>query len=320
MELRKQLIEGNQVSGMVQWNLGGYPQKVMFDGKQKDLPIVITLHGGPGPPVPFSEGCRGLYPDFTDRFIMVYWDQLGCGINNCPMKKIFTLELMVNMTRDLITAVRKRFPNNQIYLLSVSWGSVLSALVLDSVKDMIDGVVASGQVVKNLIFNDYTLEGLQESRIPRGKLEKIRKLDPEKMTSRDAMLLTSSIRKYTKGYIDPQDAPPIWPVVWGMLTSPDYRFRDFRAVMHNGYTGLDAPFRCLLNLDLQEQLQKTQIPYHIIQGGSDLITPAGIAEQVVESCGNPNLTMEVVPGSGHFFGERGSKLLAAKLKELSRRQ
>lgn len=47
---------------------------MLVDGRMENLPIVITLHGGPGTPIPFSVGCRGLFPEFTDRFIMVYWD------------------------------------------------------------------------------------------------------------------------------------------------------------------------------------------------------------------------------------------------------
>ena len=34
---------------------------MLIEGKSKDNPIVITLHGGPGTPIPFSVGCRGLY-------------------------------------------------------------------------------------------------------------------------------------------------------------------------------------------------------------------------------------------------------------------
>lgn len=31
---------------------------MLIEGKNKDLPVVITLHGGPGTPIPFSVGCR----------------------------------------------------------------------------------------------------------------------------------------------------------------------------------------------------------------------------------------------------------------------
>lgn len=79
---RKNVISNNEISELCSFSLGGYEQKVLIEGKRKESPVVITLHGGPGAPIPFSVGCRGLFPTFTDNFIMVYWDQLGCGINN----------------------------------------------------------------------------------------------------------------------------------------------------------------------------------------------------------------------------------------------
>lgn len=82
----------------------------------ENLPIVITLHGGSGTPIPFSVGCRGLFPEFTDRFIMVYWDQLGCGINNYVIDDNFTIDSFVQMTKDLIREVKKVFPHNKVYI------------------------------------------------------------------------------------------------------------------------------------------------------------------------------------------------------------
>lgn len=65
------------MSVIYDWKPGGYTQKVLMEGKEESLPIVITLHGGPGTPIPFSAGCRGLFPEFTNQFIMAYWDPLG---------------------------------------------------------------------------------------------------------------------------------------------------------------------------------------------------------------------------------------------------
>ena len=75
---RKNISTNNEISDLLSLALNGYEQKILIEGKSRTLPVVITLHGGPGTPIPFSVGCRGLFPEFTDNFIMVYWDQLGC--------------------------------------------------------------------------------------------------------------------------------------------------------------------------------------------------------------------------------------------------
>ena len=124
---RKSIIAGNAVSRIYDWPLGGYKQKVLVEGKKDNLPIVITLHGGPGTPIPFSVGCRGLFPEFTDRFIMVYWDQLGCGVNNCVIDDNFTIDSFVQMTIDLVREIKKRYPGQKVYIFAMSWGSILSS-------------------------------------------------------------------------------------------------------------------------------------------------------------------------------------------------
>lgn len=49
----KKIKSNNEISELCSFYLGGYQQKVLIEGKSKDNPIVITLHGGPGTPIPF---------------------------------------------------------------------------------------------------------------------------------------------------------------------------------------------------------------------------------------------------------------------------
>ena len=79
---RRQIIEGNEISEIWQVTLGGYQQKVMIDGRYRNNPIVICLHGGPGTPIPFNVGSRGLFPEVTEQLTLVCWDQLGSGAND----------------------------------------------------------------------------------------------------------------------------------------------------------------------------------------------------------------------------------------------
>ena len=50
---RNKLIATNEISEIIAVDLNGYEQKILMEGKRKDIPIVITLHGGPGTPIPF---------------------------------------------------------------------------------------------------------------------------------------------------------------------------------------------------------------------------------------------------------------------------
>lgn len=66
MGKRKKYIESCQVSELKTYSLNGYPQKVLLEGRHSTSPVLIFLHGGPGSPIPFGAGSRGLFPEITD--------------------------------------------------------------------------------------------------------------------------------------------------------------------------------------------------------------------------------------------------------------
>lgn len=254
---RKAIIEGNKISEIYDWSLGGYNQKVLIEGKDTSLPVVITLHGGPGTPIPFSVGCRGLFPEFTDRFIMVYWDQLGCGINNYVIDESFTIDSFVQMTWELIQKVKELFTDNKLFIFSTSWGSIMSTRILEKNCHVVDGVVAWGQIVKDIFFNEEVVNALDKTKLSKTKLEIIKTAQRENVSSRELQLVSSSIRKYTNGYQNRMgEQAPIGPIIKGLLTSPDYSFRDFKAIMVNGYQKNSSLWREILQIDLSGILTK----------------------------------------------------------------
>ncbi|MBR6616370.1 MAG: hypothetical protein IKL00_00660, partial [Oscillospiraceae bacterium] len=252
----------------------------------------------PGTPIPFSVGCRGLFPASTNKFIMVYWDQLGCGINNHPIDGSFTIAAFVNMTADLIREVKQLFPENRIFLFSTSWGSILSALVME--QEPVDGVAACGQIVRNVFFNDIVYHELEQSKLPKEKLAKIRSIRIEQITNKDMILVSGSIRKYTYGNVNPNGKKaPMGNMIWGLLTSPDYRFRDFKAIMMNGCQGNLTLWKEILTLDLTDTLRNVQIPYLMVQGDTDIVATTEYVQEIVENSGNPRLQCRVVKNCGH---------------------
>lgn len=314
---RKQIIAGNEISELYTFTLGGVPQKVLIEGRSKELPVVITLHGGPGSPVPFSVGCRGLFPEFTDRFIMVYWDQLGCGINDCKLKDKYGIDDFVGMTNDLIAEVKKLFPKNRVILFGMSWGSVLALRCWRSA----DAVVVWGQVLHSLFLNDIVYDALEKAGLSAGKLKRIKAVTADNFTDSDMKLISGSISKHTDGYTNKNGKQaPMGAIIKGLLTSPDYRFRDFKAIMANGTATSTRLWPELLKIDLTGELVNVQVPYYILQGDTDIVTPTEYAVRAVESAGNKRVSLRVTENSGHMPGEEGMQAVLAALLSASEEQ
>lgn len=300
---RKFTIENNEISEVTTVTLGGYSQKIMMDGKSKENPVVICLHGGPGTPIPFSVGCRGMFPDITDKVTLVCWDQLGCGINNQVIDDSFGVDNFVQMTVDLIKEIRSRFSENRIYLFGMSWGSVLSARAAAAVPELINGVVTYGQVLCDMTFNDEVYSALEASAMPESKKKKLQKMKKDRSID-NARSIMSWIKKYTEGYTcKAGKSAPIGGAVVGLMTSPDYTMKDFRAVVLNGYIKNTSLIKALTDTDLRGVLSNVKVPYTMLQGETDIVTSTSALSKFVPECGNPNLRLVVIPKSGHMPSE-----------------
>lgn len=317
---RKAYILSCEISSIESFNLGGYKQKIAIEGKSKKLPIVICLHGGPGSPVPFSVGCRGLFPDITDRFIMVYWDQLGCGINNRKIDNSFKIEHFVQMTLDLIKEIKVRFPENKLYLLGTSWGSILALRAAVKVPDLIDGVVTCGQVVTAPLLSDSAFDAIEKSSAPAKKKSFAKNLRSKRtnLSLKEMMALSQIIRKYTDGYNNrAAKSAPIGDIIKGLLSSPDYSFKDFIAIVKNGYVKNESLMQEMATTDLSGVFKDITIPYHIFQGETDVVTATNDVLKLLDELNNENIYCTVLPNMGHFPSEAAMTKICEKIYQLA---
>lgn len=316
---RKDVILNNEISELCVFTLNGYEQKVLIEGKRKDSPIIITLHGEPGTPIPFSVGCRGLFPAFTDIFIMVYWDQLGSGINNYVIDDTFSIDSFVQMTEELVAQIKKKFPNNKVMIFSTSWGSILSTKLLERNPHAVDAVIACGQIVKNVFICDEVKNTLCKSGISKKKLDRINNVTVENFKGKDLQLISDSLRKYTNAYQNKIGAKaPMGPIIKGLLTSPDYKMKDFKAIMVNGYIKNTSLWKEILRINLTEQLKKVEIPYIILQGDTDIVASTQTVQELVSTSSNTNLRYKIVANTGHLPGVEMMDTLLSVLQETSR--
>jgi len=308
---RRELIKLNEISQMRTYTLGGFEQKVLIEGKKKSNPVVIFLHGGPGAPIPFSAGCRGMFPKMTDQVTMVYWDQLGCGINNHLIEDSFTVDQFVNMTIELIRYVKEEFNESTINIFGVSWGSVLAARVADAAPELIHRILIYGQVLKQLSFNDEVFATLEQSNMPDKYLNRLSEMKKAKSHSlSDLKTIMKWVQKYTQGYQSKEGGKtPMGDILWGLLTSPDYSLRDFKAVVISGYLKNTSLLTQIMTIDLTEILNRISVPYIIFQGDTDIVTSTVMISEFIEASNNQNLILKKVDHSGHFPGASGMEAI-----------
>jgi pimeloyl-ACP methyl ester carboxylesterase len=105
--------------------IGGIKQIISIKGNDREKPVLLILHGGPGKSlISFSEG-------FTDQlkneFVVVNWDQreTGATFSLNRTKDKLTPDLLKKDALEVVHYLQKKFHQKKIFLLSHSWGSVM---------------------------------------------------------------------------------------------------------------------------------------------------------------------------------------------------
>lgn len=310
---RKEYIASCAISELCEETLGGYRQKFLIEGYENNSPLLLILHGGPGFCVPFCVGARGLFPNITRKFTAVYWDQLGCGINNRKIDDGFHISTFVDMTCDLARYLKTRFEGRKLFVFAMSWGSVLAALAAEKEPELFDGVYTAGQVVLPPLVSEAAYTAVLSSKAPKRLKVKIQKFrDTPKLTVKEMVVLSKAVRKYTDAYKQPDDADTD-NAVRGIFSSKDYRFRDKLACFVNGYAKNKSILEELAEVDLTDTLSNITVPYEIYGGTRDLVTPLRESLNVVEAAGNPRLTCTQVEGMGHIPSLAAQKEIFEKI-------
>lgn len=265
--------------------LQGKRQTILLEGKSADAPVMIMFHGGPWGPVIYGEAYRGYYPELSEKYILVWWDQYGCGKNYVKNPEKLVVEDFAKMAVDLVDEVRQMYPDNKIYLNGNSFGAYLATYAAWHRQDIVSGVIILGPVMdmKQAAENFYqACEGHLS--------EKEQKLvSDSKAKSPFTYLLTVSslAEKYTNcAHYKGKEASDSMSAKWmlRLFTSKDYRLRDVIGVLKASSTMGKSCMKLwdsLLDVNIRQMTEELTLPVLYLQGEDELYILPDEIEKIV---------------------------------------
>lgn len=132
--------------------LGGFPQWISIRGQNRSAPVLLFLHGGPLNPI--SEVAYMYQRPWEDFFVVVNWDQRGCGRSIGTPADDSRLKGTLNRAQyrsdaiALIEHLRATFGQQRIILVGQSWGTVLALEVARERPELLHIAVLQGLAVE----------------------------------------------------------------------------------------------------------------------------------------------------------------------------
>jgi pimeloyl-ACP methyl ester carboxylesterase len=143
------VVGPNPISGLVHPEIGGMTQWLLIRGADRDAPILIWLHGGPGSA---QMPIHGVTAALERDFVVVHWDQRGAGKSNPPDfdPATMTIERFLSEARELTAVLRERVGDQPIIVLGHSWGTMLGARLVARWPEDYAGYIGVGQQVDTM--------------------------------------------------------------------------------------------------------------------------------------------------------------------------
>jgi pimeloyl-ACP methyl ester carboxylesterase len=283
--------------------IGGVEQWITIRGHDRDNPAVLILHGGPGAPV---SPLPGHFLQWERYFTVIQWDQRGAGKSYSPSQAVPSIELMVQDALDVSEYARGRLHRNKISLVGHSWGSVLGIRMIRTRPQIFNAWVGTGQIVNMQRNEVVAYAGVLAKARARGDKDGVDALEKSGPPPYGHIRQMGTQRRWAMQYEPGLRYGPIGPkgLFAELLTAPDYSFKDlvnyFRGVIAgDDFFGqsLDGP---LMGVDLPALGTDFSIPFFVVEGAEDDITPASLAKAYFDHISAPRKAFLLMQDAGHM--------------------
>jgi pimeloyl-ACP methyl ester carboxylesterase len=284
--------------------IGGINQWITIQGTNRDNPVVLFLHGGPGTPTNLLD--FSMASAWTPSFTLVQWDQRGAGktfASGDTSAADMTIDRMAQDGVELAQFLREHLHKDKIIIVGHSWGSILGVHMAKSRPDLFYAYVGAGQEV-----NAPDNEALNYARV----LEKARSLGDTKAV---ADLQASGPPPYPA--MKALTTQRIWAQVYehadsyeaagqaSSLYAPGYSLLDiYHAIQSIRFTldtfigpTMQGP---ALKVDLNALGPDFAIPMFVFEAPDDYITSPELAKAYVGTLNAPQKEFVMLPAGGHF--------------------
>ena len=314
----QEIVTPNGVQVTETVSLGGMEQWISIRGADRDNPILIYVHGGPGA---IEMGRSWPYQrSWEDFFTVVQWDQRGTGktlrLNGVEATRpTLSRERMADDLVELMALMRERFGHRQVVLLGHSWGNAIGLDAAMKRPEWVSAYIGVGPLLNMRANEAAGYRRLLEIAAARGDAEALAELEALAPYPGDGPIDFARL-----------NVSRSWVMRFGGLAayrdnadfyfraarlSPDYDPADRRAIDEGGQLSVGTLLPEMTAVD-HTTLRQTEFPVLMFVGRHDLTTPPEVTAAWLEALDAPFKQLVWFEHSAHLapHEEPGRFLLA----------
>ncbi|MEJ8751488.1 alpha/beta hydrolase [Lagierella sp. ICN-221743] len=279
-------------------DINGSKQWINIYGKNKNNPVLLYLHGGPGSST--SEIDYAFTRKWSDIYTVVTWDQRNCGksYNKAQDQIELTKEMLLEDGKEITEFIISHMGVDKISILGHSWGSIYGANLVLEYPKYYDLFIGCGQLV-DIVENEeaFKSEAIKWAKGNEETMKLIEKINSEKITVESIEAKNEILNKYGYGIMkDGFDYCPITTI----LFNPNYSIRDwFSIASRDKQVYLDF-FKSdeLKDFSLKGKYEY-QVPYININGDMDYQVNYKLAEDYFNKVIAPQKELYIMNNTTH---------------------
>lgn len=275
-------MDVNEITGI---NINGVKQYVSIQSVNKNNPVLLYLHGGPGDAaLPLV---RKYNKELTEHFTVAVWEQRGAGKSYYvfdPAGNI-NIDTFLEDAAEVSRYLLGRFSQKKLYLVAHSWGSVIGLKAILKYPDLFYKYVGVGQVVNMKESSRIAFEFAVEKNRERGNRKVIERLKNIDYTYsgdnwlEDLLFVTGQVVK-NKGSLYGKTN---WNrFILDFLLSRDYCIGDLIKRQKGSLQAINYLWPELMGINF-EDVKKYDIPVIFIEGKYDMQASSVLAEKYYNS-------------------------------------
>lgn len=293
-------IEGEAaIASLEKLSLGGANQWVLIRGHDRDNPVLLFLHGGPGMPAMYL--AHAFQRELERDFVIVHWDRRGAGKSFEAAEPLE--ELTVRQTLDdlfeLTDILRERFDKDRIILVGHSWGSYLGLLAIHERPESYAAYIGMGQLAGSKAeVQQERREFLEREAELAGDMEMLDRLAAGREPTEDDLFRYGG---------ELYGETSFWPILRTGLLATEYTLADALNVRRGAVlVGQEMKYD-VLSEPLGGEIPGFEIPIFFFLGKHDYNTPSAIAAGYLDRLQAPLKGLIWFEDSAHFpfFEEPG---------------